>query len=193
MNETDRQATGLSSSVAAKMLADIVRQEHPWGRSLPSEAELAEAHGVSRLTVRESLAMLKAKRVVSIQPGTGSMVNPPTKWTDPHAISRAVMNAEGIEKARIYLEELKDILEKGLAVSPAGRGIYAQTQPEDRTGGADKARPFGQSSSEKDGKHYSEGLLTLPSTNVFLGPIVAFIHSLGLPLADAIDQIQENP
>ena len=48
--------------------------QFPPGSRLPSEAQLTEAHGVSRTVVREAIAALRADRLVEARQGAGVFV-----------------------------------------------------------------------------------------------------------------------
>ncbi|MEZ0066957.1 GntR family transcriptional regulator [Streptacidiphilus sp. MAP12-20] len=60
--------------LAARVRADVLRGEYGEGGRLPSEEALAAAHGVSRGTVRQALAMLRAEGVVTSRRGTRRVV-----------------------------------------------------------------------------------------------------------------------
>jgi len=60
--------------LAAELRAAIVDGGHPPGSLLPSEAELAAAHGVSRGTVRHALSLLAAEGAVASRQGARSVV-----------------------------------------------------------------------------------------------------------------------
>lgn len=50
------------------------------GRSFPTEAELAGAHGVSRSVTREAVKMLTAKGLLGARPKQGTFVQPEAHW-----------------------------------------------------------------------------------------------------------------
>ena len=49
-------------------------------RRFPTEAELAEQHGVSRSVTREAVKMLTAKGLLSARPRQGTIIQPATLW-----------------------------------------------------------------------------------------------------------------
>lgn len=51
-------------------------ETHPF----PTEAQLAQAHGVSRSVTREAVKMLTAKGLLSARPRQGTVVRPPETW-----------------------------------------------------------------------------------------------------------------
>lgn len=65
-----------ASSVASKLATVIINEMRP-GASLPSEAELAERFGVSRLTIREAVKMLAGRGLVELARGRRAVVREP--------------------------------------------------------------------------------------------------------------------
>jgi DNA-binding FadR family transcriptional regulator len=74
--------TGTSAHVAlAREIGQrIVHGVFAPGATLPNEAQWAEAFGVSRSVVRESVKMLMAKGLLLSRPRVGSRVEPREKW-----------------------------------------------------------------------------------------------------------------
>lgn len=70
----------LGSSIVAGHFAE--------GIQLPTEPELANTYGASRLIIREAMKSLAAKGLVSIRPRTGTHVLPRSKWNlfDPSVL-----------------------------------------------------------------------------------------------------------
>ncbi len=60
--------------VVETLLGAIIDKKYPTGSQLPTETELCEMLGVSRITIRESLKKLDMMGVVSIQQGKGTFV-----------------------------------------------------------------------------------------------------------------------
>ncbi|MGI4895065.1 MAG: FadR/GntR family transcriptional regulator, partial [Janthinobacterium lividum] len=69
-----------AADVEESLLNSILDGVHPPGSVLPSEAELAGLTGVSRLTLREAIKALTAKRVLTVRHGTATRVNPLGDW-----------------------------------------------------------------------------------------------------------------
>jgi GntR family transcriptional regulator, transcriptional repressor for pyruvate dehydrogenase complex len=70
------------ANVVAEQLLDLVLDgTFPVGGPLPSEAELAARFGVSRLTVREAIRSLVSTRVLDVQQGRSTLVNPTSRWS----------------------------------------------------------------------------------------------------------------
>jgi uncharacterized protein YgbK (DUF1537 family)/DNA-binding FadR family transcriptional regulator len=78
----------LSDKVATAILEDVVAGAFPVGSLLPTEAEIAAAHSVSRLTVREAIHILRAQKVVKVHRGRGTEVCSPTEWISLQAMVR---------------------------------------------------------------------------------------------------------
>ncbi|MEJ3654182.1 FadR/GntR family transcriptional regulator [Actinomycetes bacterium KLBMP 9759] len=72
---------GRADDVAEQLLGLILDGTFPIGDPLPSETELAVRFGVSRLTVREAMRSLAPTRVIDVQQGRSSLVNPAHKWS----------------------------------------------------------------------------------------------------------------
>lgn len=65
-----------------RTLIDAIREErYPVGCLLPPETALAEAHGVSRATVRKAMRQLQERGLVSRRPGYGTRVERPHPTT----------------------------------------------------------------------------------------------------------------
>lgn len=66
----------------------IVAGQFAEGVQLPTEPELADTYGASRLIIREAMKSLAAKGLVSIRPRTGTHVLPRCKWNlfDPSVL-----------------------------------------------------------------------------------------------------------
>jgi DNA-binding transcriptional MocR family regulator len=67
-----------SIAVVADVLRERVAALRP-GDALPSSRVIVEQHHVSPVTVSRALAQLAAEGLVTIRPGAGSFVNPPSK------------------------------------------------------------------------------------------------------------------
>ena len=63
-----------SSQIYEQLLHYIISGEWPVGTRLPSEKDLAEQFGVSRVPIREALQRLRAIGVVRSLQGSGSFV-----------------------------------------------------------------------------------------------------------------------
>lgn len=111
----------LVSTVADALLDDIVAGRIPVGSELPSEAELALAHDVSRATMREALGRLQGLNVIDARRGKRGAVNPVERWSDLEPILRATSSGVDSEAASLHLIEVREMIETGAAALAATR------------------------------------------------------------------------
>jgi DNA-binding FadR family transcriptional regulator len=88
------------------------------GARLPSEAQLTEAHGVSRTVVREAIAALRADRLVEARQGAGVFVLEPTATPRP-----GILSLNNIDLARV--SSTIELLELRTAVEVEAAGLAA--------------------------------------------------------------------
>ncbi len=123
---TDRRAsrTGLAEQVAGHLLHDITEGVYPEGERLPPEPVLADAAGVSRLTLREAVKSLAQRGVVRVEQGRGTFVNPSSQWLplDPELLTSLVRREHGLAA---QLTEVRGIVEVGAAGLAARRRTAA--------------------------------------------------------------------
>ena len=112
--------SGLAEQVAGDLLHDIVEGVYPTGSRLPPEQVLAEAAGVSRLTLREAVKSLGQRGVVRVEQGRGTFVNPTSEWLslDPQLLATLVRRDHGLAA---QLTEVRRIVEVGAASLAARR------------------------------------------------------------------------
>ncbi len=80
----------LHVQVADEMRAKIAKGQWPAGAQIPTETQLREQYGVSKPTVRQAIAALRAEGLLSVQQGRGTYVRDAAA-TPPHtAIDRTV-------------------------------------------------------------------------------------------------------
>ncbi len=105
----------------------IVAGGYAQGEQLPTEPQLAEAYGASRMIIREAMKSLSAKGLVSIRPRTGTHVLPRTQWNlfDPAVL--------GWHSAALFDDKLiADLMELRRAIEPlAARLAAARCAPAD--------------------------------------------------------------
>ena len=85
--------------VADELLDRIVAGEFPPGSGVPGELELSARHEVSRMTVREAMKTLVARRILRVERGRGTFVNPLNQWSSLEAVLRAA--SEGQDDSRL--------------------------------------------------------------------------------------------
>ncbi|WP_427015463.1 FadR/GntR family transcriptional regulator [Pseudarthrobacter sp. P1] len=107
--------------VADELLDRIVAGEFPPGSSVPGELELSARHEVSRMTVREAMKTLEAQRILSVERGRGTFVNPLNRWASLEAVLRAASEGTNDAAAAIQLIELRRMLETGACELAAAR------------------------------------------------------------------------
>ncbi|MEZ2391681.1 FadR/GntR family transcriptional regulator [bacterium RCC_150] len=107
--------------VADELLDRIVAGEFPPGTLVPGELELSAKHEVSRMTVREAMKTLEAQRILSVERGRGTFVNPLNRWASLEAVLRAASEGKNDADAAIQLIELRRMLETGACELAASR------------------------------------------------------------------------
>jgi DNA-binding FadR family transcriptional regulator len=107
--------------VAVELLDRIIAGEFPPGSSVPGELELSAKHEVSRMTVREAMKTLEAQRILSVERGRGTFVNPLNRWASLEAVLRAASEGQNEAVASVQLIELRRMLETGACELAATR------------------------------------------------------------------------
>ncbi len=110
----DRLATLLSGQIEGGALAP--------GDRLPTEAQLAQTHGVSRSVVREAVHRIKSRGLVTARQGSGVYVAEPARHK-PLAFDPAVL---GSVNAVVDVVEVRRALEGEMAALAAARASRAQ-------------------------------------------------------------------
>jgi len=115
-----------------QQLHDAIEQGvYPVGSLLPSERQLCEAFGVSRVSVREALAGLEAVGLVTIQHGRGAVV------LDPAESGYASSFGEFL---RAYGDDLLELLDVRQALDELAAGSAALKDDPERKRRLDEAR-----------------------------------------------------
>jgi GntR family transcriptional repressor for pyruvate dehydrogenase complex len=105
----------LPEELADMLLESIVDGQIPVESVLPSEGELALKYGMSRLTVREAVRILRSQNIVTIRRGRGTFVNPPLAWTSLDAVVRIEERHSPTGRVSERLIEARRIVEVGAA------------------------------------------------------------------------------
>lgn len=112
------RATSSLSEQAVREITDMIlvqRRFHP-GDKLPNELELAEELGISRITLREAIRVLRTKGLLEIQRGRGTFVLP---------------NAPAFTQApNLSGAEIRDLLEFLLCTEPEAARCAAKRAQE---------------------------------------------------------------
>jgi DNA-binding FadR family transcriptional regulator len=110
MSPTSDPESKLATSVARRILADVVDRGWPVGDVLGSQAELIERYGVSRAVFREAVRLVENQQVATMRrgPGGGLVVTEPTVDAIIDAavlyLHRANTRLTEVFEARIVLE-----------------------------------------------------------------------------------------
>ena len=111
----------MSAQIAALLGARIVGGEFRPGETLPVEAELCRAYGVSRTVVREAVKNLSAKRLVEVSPKVGTRVLPFAEWS---LLDRDVLTWR--LSAQFDAKIVADIFEMRLCLEPRASYLAAR-------------------------------------------------------------------
>jgi GntR family transcriptional repressor for pyruvate dehydrogenase complex len=108
----------LSAQAADQIVRMILDQQLPVGSRLPSERQLAEALGVSRTVIREAIRLLEARRLVSVQTGSGAVV---TGLTAGPVVESLSMLLEAADAGASFddLQAVRNVLEVATAGNAA--------------------------------------------------------------------------
>ncbi|WP_395391097.1 FadR/GntR family transcriptional regulator [Novosphingobium sp. BL-8A] len=90
-------------------------------RSFPTEAELSQAHGVSRSVTREAVKMLTAKGLVTARPRQGTMIQPVSQW---NLFDKDVLR--WMLESSFSIDLLKQFGQLRVAIEPAAAALAAQ-------------------------------------------------------------------
>lgn len=102
---------GVTARAASDLLDLVLDRTYPPGASLPSETELADRLGVSRLTVREAIKSLAGTRVIRVRQGRSSVVNPVDEWSPLEPRLFAARVARGSDSLPAQILEVRRIVE----------------------------------------------------------------------------------
>jgi GntR family transcriptional regulator, galactonate operon transcriptional repressor len=113
--------TRLHEAIVKALVKDISSGAYAPGSTLPTENDLAEAHGVSRTAAREVMQTLRTLGLVEIRRRKGATVLPRRDWNmlDPTVLSLTIENASDLE---IY----RSLVEARLAIEPRAAELAAR-------------------------------------------------------------------
>jgi len=181
-------SAGRAEATADALLGLVLDGTFPPGSSLPSEAELAGRFAVSRLTVREAIRSLASTRVIRVQQGRSSIINPVEQWSalDPRLL-RARGQASG-EPLRLP----KRLLEARRVIEVAIAEMAAERRTEDHLQRAAAAIASMQESHDSgDVPRFVEADLAFHEV-LFEAADNAFLEALVQPLASVIRDLREE-
>jgi GntR family transcriptional repressor for pyruvate dehydrogenase complex len=113
------QTERLYQQIVQQIELRFVTGELKVGDQLPSERELAEQFGVSRIAVREAVKALREKGLVEIRPGRGTFITNGTQGVIRHSLG--LLMKVGSVGASPNLVEVREIMEPEIAGLAAER------------------------------------------------------------------------
>ncbi len=115
---TERLSDRLALLLAQRIDSGALRP----GDRLPTEQQLAQAHGVSRTVVREAMHQLKSRQLVRSRQGSGVYVAPPPAH-QPLEFDPTVLDSV---RSVVHVVEVRRVLEGEIAALAAQRATRAQ-------------------------------------------------------------------
>ena len=115
-------AERLTDRLAARLIAQIDAGDLRPGDRLPTEAQLAQAHGVSRSVVREAVHQLKSRGLLRSRQGSGSYVAAAPAHRALAFDPRVLESMDAV----VQVVELRRVLEGEIAALAAARATRAQ-------------------------------------------------------------------
>ncbi|WP_323122376.1 FadR/GntR family transcriptional regulator [Burkholderia alba] len=122
----------LHGQTAYQLATAILRGDYAPDATLPREAELMEAYGVSRTVLREALRTLTSKGLLESRPKVGTRVRPRTAWNllDADLLDWYARVSPPLAFA-LKLQEMREMIEPyaaGLAADAQTPGAFAALQ-----------------------------------------------------------------
>ena len=108
-------------TVVVTLLDDIIDRSAAANEPLPTQQELADQHGVSRLTIREAVRVLQESNVLRVEQGRGTFVNPRSQWTSLVSLHRASARTTDFIEHSLTVMEVRRIIEVEAARFAASR------------------------------------------------------------------------
>jgi DNA-binding FadR family transcriptional regulator len=117
----------LHVQLAEQLAREIVSGRLPRGGPVPSEPQLVAEFEVSKTVVRETLQLLAAARMLNIQHGKRTLVNPVEEWNILNPLVQEAYRAEGLAGPMVQeLYEVRLLLEPQAAQWTAERAPQEQ-------------------------------------------------------------------
>lgn len=114
----------ISQVISRELLQLIIDENYPSGTKLPTENELAVQFGVSRVSIREALSVLRASGVITSRQGGGSYVEEvPTKAL----LQGVTIENDDVQNIK-FLFELRKAIEPEAAFLAATRRLPEQIE-----------------------------------------------------------------
>lgn len=184
-----RSKSDLPALVADDIRDQIIRRLLVPGSKLPTERELGEEHGVSRVVVREAIARLRHEGLVTSHQGRGVFVAAPEDGRFLSISEAALSQPEDYRK----LYDLRKILESGTAaLAAAHRDEHDLRQMEAALARMSSADIVPETYVEADIAFHKA--ISSASKNAFLVLFVSFVDSrLKESIAFALAQLDFLP
>ncbi len=115
-------SVSLADRLADRLVAQVEGGSLKPGDRLPTEAQLAASHGVSRSVVREAVHRLKSRGLLVSRQGSGVFVSAPAK-NRPLEFDPAVLESVN---AVVHVVEVRRVLESEIAALAARRATKSQ-------------------------------------------------------------------
>lgn len=172
-----RKRQPLYRQIYQSLLKDIQKGIYPPGAQIPTENELSERFGVSRITSKRALAQLAQEGVIERIPGRGSFVR-----QDVSAMSHAYLNGPvpGTKRIGFIAQDLGISYGLGLLA-----GIEEATRALDM--GLMIRRTAGDAAAERRAvdemmAHQVDGLIVFPVNGEQYNPALLRLHLAGFPV-----------
>lgn len=111
------ERTKLYEKVISAILEMITREQMQRGDKLPSEKEMCEMFGVSRMAMREALSVLQSRDLIEVRHGSGAFL----KDINEKLIAPININLRSGREQIFYLAELRKGVESEAAYLAASR------------------------------------------------------------------------
>lgn len=122
----------MSKDLAMRAMNGILERissgEFTTSTPLPPESQLAELLGVSRLTLREAVRVLKDRNVLQVVHGNGTFVLPLAQWTDLGTIATFLSRTQDPLDLGVSLLEIRRMIEVGTSGLAAARRSTADLE-----------------------------------------------------------------
>lgn len=105
-----------ASALRAVIIENLQSGAWPAGHRLPTERALSEQFGISRSTVRRTLADLKVEGLISQRVGSGTYANPPS----------VLAQAEGLLRTEVLSTSPAELMAARLVLEPAIAALVVQ-------------------------------------------------------------------
>jgi GntR family transcriptional repressor for pyruvate dehydrogenase complex len=103
----------LVEATVGALLDRVLAGEFTHEEPLPPEGELADQLGVSRLTLREAVSVLRSHGILRVQRGRGTYLNYYVEWVVTRPVIQAISRADSRAQVRLNLLQIRQMIERG--------------------------------------------------------------------------------